>query len=89
MANPLFQELNGNVQSAMPGAGMSRFGNLKQITGMIQKFMQFRRAFKGDAQEQVKMLLDTGKITQEELDDVMGVANQIMQMIPIFKRFRG
>lgn len=86
MANSLFKQFGGKGQNGAFNGGIGRFGNPQKISTMIQKFMQFRKAFKGDAKAQVKTLLDTGKITQEELDEVMGVANQIVQIIPFFKR---
>lgn len=67
MANPLFQQLGGN--SNMLGS----FGQL------AQQYKQFRQSFKGDPQQEVQKLLQSGKINQQQLDMVQGLAQQFGQ----------
>ena len=72
MNNPLFNLLGGN---RMPG----QFGN------MIQAFQQFQRGFTGNAQQQVQQLLNSGKVSQEQYNQAMQIANQIAPMMGIKK----
>ncbi len=73
MANPLFNALGGN----MGGMGGGPFG-------MIQQFIQFANGFKGNPQEEVQKLLNSGKMTQEQYNALQGQATQFQQLINRF-----
>lgn len=47
---------------------------------MIQRFMQFRQQFKGNPQEQVQQLLNSGKVTQQQYDAAVQMANSLRNM---------
>lgn len=66
MANPLFNILNGGNR---PGNGA---GN------MLQQFQQFRQRMQGvNPQEEVQKLLQSGKISQSQLDKAQQMAQQM------------
>ena len=66
MANPLFNALNGGNR---PGNGA---GN------MLQQFQQFRQRMQGvNPQEEVQKLLQSGKISQAQLDKAQQMAQQM------------
>lgn len=66
MANPLFNILNGGNR---PGNGT---GN------MLQQFQQFRQRMQGvNPQEEVQKLLQSGKISQTQLDKAQQMAQQM------------
>lgn len=67
MANPLFQQLGGNM--------LGGFGQL------AQQYKQFRQSFQGDPQQEVQKLLQSGKINQQQLDMVQGLAQQFQQFL--------
>lgn len=73
MANPLFQALGGSNRQ-MPGV-MGNFQNL------MQKFQQFRQTFQGDPKAEIEKLLQSGKINQQQLDMVQGLAQQFGQFL--------
>lgn len=66
--NPLFEAMGGNKQ--MPG-----------MNGMLQAFQQFKASFSGDPQKQVQMLLNSGRMTQEQYNQLSQMANQLMGML--------
>lgn len=68
MPNPLYQALSGGY---MPGM----FGQFQQI---LQQFNQFRQNFHGDPQKEVEKLLQSGKMSQQQL-------NQLQQAAQIFQ----
>lgn len=68
MPNPLFQALAGGQ---MPG----RLGQFQQ---MVQQFNQFRQNFQGDPQKEVEKLLQSGKMSQQQL-------NQLQQAAQMFQ----
>lgn len=48
---------------------------------MLQQFMQFRQNFSGNAQQQVQQLLNSGKVTQQQYDQAVRMAQQFQQML--------
>lgn len=67
MSNPLFGMLTGKMQ----------------MNPMLQKFNQFRQMFKGDPQQQVQQMLNSGKISQAQYNQAVQMANQVAQMMGI------
>ena len=64
MANPLFQALGGGK---LPGP----MGNFQQ---MMQQFQQFRQSFQGDPKAEVEKLVQSGKISQQQLNQLQQAA---------------
>ena len=48
---------------------------------MLNQFNQFRNNFSGNAQEQVQKMLNSGKITQEQYNQAVQMANQLSKMM--------
>ena len=63
--NPLFQQMMPQVPQ----------------NSMIQKFMQFKQQFRGNPQEQVQQLLNSGRITQAQYDQAVQMANSLRNMM--------
>ncbi len=72
MANPLFNALGGGQ---MPGQ-MGQFQNI------VQQFQQFQQSFQGDPKAEVEKLVQSGKISQQQL-------NQLQQAAGIFRQLLG
>ena len=70
MSNPLFQ---------MFGGGMPIGGNGPMQ--MIQQFMQFKQSFKGDPKEEVQKMLQSGRISQAQLNQAQQMAQQFQSMM--------
>lgn len=49
---------------------------------IIQQFMQFKANFNGDAKAEVMKLLQSGKMTQAQLDDLQRKAQMLQSMLP-------
>lgn len=65
MSNPLFNQMQ--LQN--------------QFTQMMQRFQQFRQTFQGDPRQQVQQLLNSGKVTQQQYDRAVQMAQQLQRMI--------
>ena len=52
---------------------------------MIQMFNQFRANFKGNPEEEVRKLLATGKLTQQQLNELQATARQFQSFMMNFK----
>ena len=69
--NPLFNALGGGQ---MPGA-MGQFQNL------VQQFQQFKQSFRGDPRAEVEKLVQSGKISQQQLNQLQQAASQFQQLL--------
>lgn len=50
---------------------------------MLQRFQQFRQNFKGDPQQQVQQLLNSGKVSQQQYNQAVQMAQQFQRMFGI------
>lgn len=48
---------------------------------IIQRFQQFKRQFSGNPQQQVQQLLNSGKVSQEQYNKAVQMAQQLQQML--------
>ena len=69
--NPLFNALGGGQ---MPGA----LGHFQQ---MMQQFQQFKASFQGDPKAEVQKLLQSGKMSQNQLNQLQAMAQQFQQFL--------
>ena len=54
---------------------------IKNPMQMIQQFNQFRQTFRGDPQEEVMKLLQSGKMTQAQLNDLQKMAAEFQKVL--------
>lgn len=71
MSNPLFNALGGGI---MPGA-------MGQFQQMMQQFQQFRNNFQGDPKQEVEKLLQSGKMSQQQLNQLQAMAQQFQSFL--------
>lgn len=67
MNNSLFNDFNPNP--------MGQMGNF------INQFNQFRQTFMGNPEAQVKQLLESGRMSQAQFEQLAKTANQLRQLI--------
>ena len=68
MPNPLFNQLQGN----------------SPMNPMLQQFMQFKRNFNGNPQQAVQELINSGRISQSQVNQYAQQANDLYRQ---FKNF--
>lgn len=68
MPNPLYQQL----------------GNKSPTNPMIQQFLQFRKSFNGNPQQIIQNMINSGKISQAQVNQLAQQANQLYEQ---FKQF--
>lgn len=71
--NPLFKQLGGQ-RGILPGS----MGNFQQ---MMQQFQQFKATFQGDPEQEVKKLLASGRMTQQQLDQLQQAAQMFQGLL--------
>lgn len=71
MNNP-FSVLRGGAQ--MPGP----MGGFQQ---MMQQFNHFKQTFQGDPRAEVEKLLQSGKLSQQQLDQIQEMARQFQSLL--------
>lgn len=64
--NPLFQQM------APQNSGTNN---------LIQRFQQFQSMFKGDPRQQVQQLLNSGKVSQQQYNNAVQMAQQLQRMM--------
>ena len=67
MSNPLFEALGGGVNP--------------QFQQLDQRFQQFKSTFQGDPQQEVQKMLQSGKITQQQLNQAQSFAQQFQALM--------
>ena len=65
--NPLYQQM-------APQAG-------PQMGNLLQRFQQFQQMFKGDPRQQVQNLLNSGKVSQQQYNNAVQMAQQMQRMM--------
>ena len=65
----LFESLGGKTPPA------------NNIQSMLSRFQQFKQAFTGDPQQQVQQLLNSGKISQSQLNQAVQMAQQLQKLL--------
>lgn len=68
--NPLFNLLGGNFQSQLPGG-------LGNIQNLMNQFNQFKSTFQGNPEQQVQNLLNSGKMSQSQFNQLRKMAQQL------------
>lgn len=69
--NPLFNALGGGQMPGMMG----------QFQNMVRQFQQFKQSFQGDPRAEVEKLVQSGKISQQQLNQLQQAARQFQQLL--------
>lgn len=67
--NPLFNILNGGTQPQ------------NSMMSMMAQLNQFRQTFQGNPKQQVQQLLNSGRMSQEQFNQLSQMATQIQNMM--------
>lgn len=79
MANPLFDSMNKTtVPSNVPQ--LQGRGN-NDIFSLISQFKEFRRTYKGDPRKAIEELVNSGKVSKEQLERVTNIAKTLQGLI--------
>lgn len=54
----------------------------KQNNGFLSQFQQFKSIFKGDPGQTLNQMLQSGRVTQEQVNRAVQIANQYKGMLP-------
>ncbi len=74
MPNPLFNALGGGRAPQMPG-------QMGQFQRMMQQFQQFKANFNGDPKAEVEKMMQSGKLTQQQLNQLQAIARQFQGLL--------
>lgn len=53
-----------------------------QQNNMLAQFQQFKQSFNGDPNQTINQMLQSGKVTQEQVNRATQIANQMKGMLP-------
>lgn len=71
MPNPLFNQMGGGQMT----------GPMGQMQQMMNAFQQFKANFKGDPQQEVQRLLNSGQMSQQQYNQLTQMAQQMSRMM--------
>lgn len=71
MPNPLFDQMGGGQMT----------GPMGQFQQFMSAFQQFKANFKGDPQQEVQRLLNSGQMSQQQYNQLQQMANQMSRMM--------
>lgn len=66
--NPIYQAMTQNIS-----------GN--PMSNLMQRFQQFRNTFRGNPQQQIQQMLQSGQISQAQYDNAVRMAQQFQQFL--------
>lgn len=58
-------------------------GNQMQSNGFLQRLQQFKQAFTGDPKQRVQDMLSSGRISQQQYNQAVQMAQQIQKMMGV------
>lgn len=61
----------------MPNALFNQLGGKAPINPMLQKLLQFKKTFNGNPQQMIQQMLNSGKITQAQVNQYAQQANDL------------
>lgn len=67
MSNPIYEAMNANNPGNMPE--------------LIRSFNEFKRTFSGDPKQKVLEMLQSGQISQAQLNQAQNMANQFSRFL--------
>ena len=67
--NSLYKDFNQN------------YPKIDQMNNFLNEFNQFRSNFVGNPEQQVKQLISSGRMSQEQFNQIAQTANQLRQLI--------
>ena len=71
----LFDSLGGGAPVPQMPSGM---GGLQNV---ISRFQQFKKMFSGNPQQQVQQMLNSGRVSQEQYNQAVQMANQLQKLL--------
>lgn len=71
MTNPFMAALGGGQMS----------GPMNNFAQMMQQFQQFKANFKGDPKAEVEKLLQSGRLNQQQLNQLQQMAKQFQSLM--------
>ena len=54
--------------------------NMMQPQNLMQRFQQFQQMFRGNPQQQIQQMLNSGKVNQQQYNQAVQMAQQFQRM---------
>lgn len=73
MANELYNEYANQGAQSAPDVSFADF---------VRQWQQFRAQYQGDPRQQIQQMLQSGQLTQEQLNHAQQLVQQFIRLIP-------
>lgn len=57
------------------------YQQMNPMNGLLQRFQQFQQMFRGDPRQQVQQLLNSGRVSQDQYNRAVQMAQQLQKML--------
>lgn len=57
------------------------YQQMNPMNGLLQRFQQFQQTFRGDPRQQVQQLLNSGRVSQDQYNRAVQMAQQLQKML--------
>jgi len=78
--NPLFNLLNNTGMNNMGMNNMMPMNPMSNMMNLMNQFNQFKNNFKGDPEQQVRQMLNSGQMSQSQFNQLSQMANMFSNM---------
>lgn len=78
--SPLFNLL-GNNMNMQNGYSQMPQNPVSNMLNMVNQFNQFKNTFQGNPEQQVKQLLNSGQMTQQQFNQLSQLAKQLQGIL--------
>ena len=65
----------------MPNSIFNQLNGTNQNSPMLNRLMQFKKTFSGDPKQMIQSMLNSGRISQAQLNQYAQQANEIYKML--------
>ena len=65
----------------MPNPLYSQLNDMSGNSPMLQRLMEFKKTFNGNPQQMVQSLINSGKVSQTQLNQYVQQANELYKLI--------
>ena len=59
------------------------FGMMNPQNNLMQRFQQFQQMFKGDPRQQIQQMMQSGRISQDQYNKAVQMAQQLQRMFGV------
>ena len=69
------------MNNPLVGGAPQMGGAMQNIQNIMQQYQKFRQMFTGDPRQQIQQMLNSGRLSQDQLNNAVQTANQLQRLM--------